>query len=380
MRVLMPCYEYPPLGGGGSRVVDGLSRELVRSGHEVDVVTMAFRDLPRHEIVDGVCVHRVPCIRLKEHHCSMAEAASYLPAARRKIRELTDRNDYDIIHAHFILPDGLNAAWANGKTGLPYVITAHGSDVPGYNPDRLHLAHRALAPVWRRITRGAATLICPSRSIDVLVKRRSPELPTTIIPYGFEVGRYATDAPRARQILVVSRLVKRKGVRFLLKALDGLRLRHEVHIVGDGPELPRLRQLAEGIKTRIVFHGWLDNRSEALNRLYESSEIFVLTSEAENFPVALMEAMTAGLGIVTTRDTGCAEVVGDTARLVAPRSSDEIRAALEELTDNPDLCRELGRAARLRIERDLAWPVVTERHVEVYRHHGQRKIGSTRPS
>lgn len=367
----MPCYEYPPLGGGGSRVVDGLSRELARRGHKVDVVTMAFRDLPRDEIVDGVSVHRVWCVRLKEHHCSMAEAVSYLPAARRKIRELTDRNDYDIIHAHFILPDGLNAARANSKTGVPYVITAHGSDVPGYNPDRLQWAHRVLAPAWRRITRGAATLICPSRSIDTLVKRQDPELATTIIPYGFEVGRYAVDTPRKSQILVVSRLVKRKGVRFLLKALDGLQMQHEVHIVGDGPELPGLRQVAEEIPTRIVFHGWLDNRSEALNQLYESSEIFVLTSEVENFPVALMEAMSAGLAIVTTRDTGCAEVVGDAARLVVPRDAGQIGAALEELTASPELCRELGRAARFRIERELSWPVVAERHIEVYRRHGR---------
>ena len=141
MRILMPCYEYPPLGGGGSRVVDGLSRELVRQRHDVDVVTMAFRGLPRHEVVDGVHVHRVPCVRLKEHYCTMPEALTYLLAAHRRIHELVARNDYPINHTHFILPDGLNAAWVKRRTGLPYVITVHGSDVPGYNPHRVRLAH-----------------------------------------------------------------------------------------------------------------------------------------------------------------------------------------------------------------------------------------------
>lgn len=58
VRILMPCYEYPPLGGGGRRVVDGLSRELAHEGHEVDVVTMAFRDLPLYEVIDGVGISR----------------------------------------------------------------------------------------------------------------------------------------------------------------------------------------------------------------------------------------------------------------------------------------------------------------------------------
>jgi len=373
----MPCYEYPPLGGGGSRVVDGLSRELVRQGHEVDVVTMAFRDLPRHEVVEGVHVHRVACIRLKEHLCTMPEALTYLPGAHRKIRELVGLHDYDIDHTHFILPDGWNAARVQRATGLPYVITAHGSDVPGFNPDRLRIAHRALAPVWHRITRGAAMLVCPSRSIHELVVRRNAGLPTTIIPYGFEVGRYAWESPRDKRILVVTRLLKRKGVRYLLEALANRRIDHEVHIVGDGPELPELRRLAAGTPTRVVFHGWLDNRSEALTRLYESSSIFVLPSEVENFPVALMEAMAAGLAIVTTGDTGCHEVVGEAARLVAPRSAEEIGRAVAELTASPARCRELGRAARLRIERELSWPVVAERYLEVYRH---AKIGSARPS
>ena len=63
MNLLMMSYEFPPLGGGGSRVVHGLSRELVRQGHQVDVVTMHYRGLSRAEDVDGVQVRRVPCLR-----------------------------------------------------------------------------------------------------------------------------------------------------------------------------------------------------------------------------------------------------------------------------------------------------------------------------
>lgn len=369
MRILMLCYEFPPLGGGGSRVVDGLSRELVRNGHGVDLVTMAFRGLPREEVLHGVNVYRVPCVRFKEHLCTMPEAAIYVMAAWPKIKQLLARHTYDINHTHFILPDGLNAARVKRSTGLPYVITAHGSDVPGYNPHRGRLMHQVLAPVWRRVTRNASCIVCPSRSIGQLLAHRDPTLEKTEIPYGFEVGRYDAKAPRLRQTLIVTRMLRRKGVQYLLQALDGIRLDHEVHIVGDGPYLPTLKKLAAGSPTKVVFHGWLDNRSQQLNSLYETSDIFVLTSEAENFPVSLMEAMAAGLAIVTTRGTGCAEVVGDTGVLVEPRDASQIRDALLALTRDRQRCGELGRAARRRIETEFAWPGVARRYEELYRTH-----------
>jgi glycosyltransferase involved in cell wall biosynthesis len=116
-----------------------------------------------------------------------------------------------------------------------------------------------------------------------------------------------------------------------------------------------------------------------LNSLYETSDIFVLTSEVENFPVSLMEAMAAGLAVVTTRGTGCAEVVGDTGVLVEPHDASQIRDALLALTRDPERCRELGRAARRRIETELAWPVVARRYEELYRTHRAGAARKARP-
>jgi glycosyltransferase involved in cell wall biosynthesis len=299
----------------------------------------------------------------------MAEAASYLPAARFAILSLAARSRYDIHHTHFILPDGWNAAGVKRARGLPYVITAHGSDVPGYNPHRLRLAHRLLAPIWRRVVRGASSLVCPSRVLAELVARQLPNIRTEVIPYGFDLGRYAWDAPRRQRILVVSRLLERKGVQDLIEAVAGERLDHEVHIVGEGPHRESLERLARASATPIRFHGWLDNRSDALRELYETSQIFVLPSEAENFPVVLMEAMAAGLAIVTTRGTGCAEVVGETGVLVRPHDAGEIRSALAALTRDPSRCRALGQLARERIEREMAWPAVATRYLDLYRRH-----------
>ena len=369
MRILMPCYEFPPIGGGGSRVVDGLSRELVRQGHEVDVVTTRFRGRATSETVDGVNIYRVNCVRLKAHFSTLPEAATYVAASLSKIRELASRRRYDINHAHFILPDGFNARRIKEASGLPYIITAHGSDVPGYNPHRVRFLHQLLAPLWRGVTRDASALVCPSRSLQELVAKRDPDLQTRLIPYGFDVGRYRKDDKRQRRILVVTRMLRRKGVQFLLRALEDLPLRHEIHLVGDGPYLPTLRKLAAQVGVPVTFHGWLDNRSIELTRLYETSDIFVLPSERENFPVALMEAMDAGLAIVTTRGTGCSEVVGDTGVLVEPRDPAGIRNALESLLDKPERVRRLGRAARDRLANEFAWPVIARRYVDLYATH-----------
>ena len=69
------------------------------------------------------------------------------PFALRLIKE----NHYDFNHTHFIFPDGLSALAVQKFTGLPYIITAHGSDVPSYNPDRFINEHKILAPMWQVI-------------------------------------------------------------------------------------------------------------------------------------------------------------------------------------------------------------------------------------
>jgi glycosyltransferase involved in cell wall biosynthesis len=188
----------------------------------------------------------------------------------------------------------------------------------------------------------------------------------TLIPYGFDVERFNPRAIKQRRILIVTRMLERKGVQYLLEALKRFVVDYSVHIVGDGPFLSTLKELANNIGTNVKFYGWLDNRSPELKELYETSSIFVLTSEAENFPVALMESMAAGLAIITTKGTGCAEVVGDSAILVEPRSPEALRAALNVLVTDANLRRKLGEAARKRAEDNFSWAAVARHYLSLY--------------
>jgi glycosyltransferase involved in cell wall biosynthesis len=371
MRILTLCYEFPPLGGGGSRVAHGLARELVRLGHQVDVITMGRSHLPPLRDEDGVQVHRVPCLRRADPVCTGPEAFVYLLAALPKALELTRRHRYDLNHTHFIFPDGVIAWLLWRARRLPYVITAHGSDVPGFNPHRLKRAHQLLAPAWRAVVRDAAQLVSPSETLRALIRRQRGAPEPVLIPNGVDPDRFRT-SPHNTRILLVSKLFERKGIQLLLRALQGVPLDCPVAVVGDGPYLPVLQRLSVQTGVPTKFWGWLDNASPELTALYQESGIFVLPSQSENFPVVLLEAMAAGLAIVTTRGTGCAEVVGDTAILVPPNDVTALREAIRRLLGDPALRASLGLAARHRLVEHFGWPVVAQRYLDLFRHHARR--------
>jgi glycosyltransferase involved in cell wall biosynthesis len=367
VRILTLNYEFPPLGGGASPVSYELGRELVRQGHHVDLVTMGFDGLPARELVDGIRVYRVPCLRRHREVCKTHEMASFVLAALPTVARLVARRGYDVNHTHFIMPTGLLGRLLQFKARLPLVVTMHGSDVPGYNPDRFELQHRVLRPLWKWILQGIDHLVSPSQFLRELISKQVDARPITIIPNGFRYERFRADRPRERRILVVSRMLPRKGVQYLLTALPDLELRgFEVDIVGDGPYLPTLKHMASELRLPVKFWGWIDNNSSQLKDLYERSSIFAFTSEAENFPTVLLEAMAAGQAIVTCDGTGCPEVVGAEALLVPPRRPDQLREALRCLIENDQLRVELGQRARARVEQEFGWRGIARRHVELY--------------
>jgi glycosyltransferase involved in cell wall biosynthesis len=238
--------------------------------------------------------------------------------------------------------------------------------VPGYNPHRFLREHRLLFPLWNKVTQRASQIACPSEYLKSLILKQNSELQVDVIPNGIDSDKFDPGKQKQKRILVVTRMLERKGVQYILKALEGLDLNHEIHIVGDGPYLQTLKALADKLKVHAKFWGQLDNASGPLIELYETSDIFILASEAENFPVVLLEAMAAGMAIVTTKGTGCTEVVGNTALLVEPRDPIAIREALVKLVSNHDFCVELGQAARKRLENNFSWTAVAKQYNDVY--------------
>jgi glycosyltransferase involved in cell wall biosynthesis len=279
--------------------------------------------------------------------------------------ERPDR-DADLCHVHFLLPDGLVAWFMRRLTGMRFVVTAHGSDVPGYNPHRFRLAHRLLAPLWRRIVAATDRVVCASMVLRQSIVRASPQTAPVVIPNGLDADRFRPDRRKRLAVLSVTRLFERKGLHHLLDAAVGLQQPVPIHIVGTGPEMAALEAQAHRLGLPVTFHGWLDNENNALRDLLESTAIFVLPSSAENFPVSLLEAMAAGMAIVTTADTGCAEVVRDAALLVPSGDVPALRTALDRLIGDPELRDQLGARARQHFERTFTWTTVAAAHERLY--------------
>lgn len=371
MRILMTSYELPPVGGGGGLFAARLSRELAFRGHHVDLVTMGFRTLSNRERKGKLQINRVFSFRQDLRSCRVIEAVSYIACALPVIAKLIRRNRYNIVHSHFIFPDGLLGLWAQSKAGVPYIITAHGTDVPHHNPNRVRGLHFCLRPLWRSLTRQAAVVVCPSQYLNRLVLKNNRRVKTKIIPNGFDPQRLNPQRAKIKRILVVARMIESKGIQFFLQALVGLHLDYEVVLVGDGPYIDVLKRYARGLQIVVRFTGWIDNTSIELKYLYETSCIFVLPSETENCPLVLLEAMAAGLAIITTKDTGCSELIGSSGLLVAPRNAQSIRSALMELVNHPELIERLGHAARSRLKNLYSWQAVLRGYQELYEQHAK---------
>ncbi len=314
MKILVLNYEYPPLGGGAAPVCRDLAAGMAAKGHRVTVVTMGFPGLPGHEIRDGVEIFRVKCLRRKAHACMPWEAFSYILAADRFLDALLEKRSYDVCHVHFVLPTGPVALRIKKKYGIPYVLTAHGSDVEGYNQKPyMKVLHVFFRPVWRRIVRGAYAAAAPSEYLLKLMNREMKSRRYIRIPNGLEIEKYrdrispegqpesgCRAAGKEKRILLMGRMQPAKNFRTVFRAIalipderwDGW----SADVLGDGPYREELEKLCAGlgITSRVNFRGWIENGSPEQLEYLKKAAVYISASHFENCPMAVLEAMAAG--------------------------------------------------------------------------------------
>lgn len=375
VRILMLNYEFPPLGAGGSTSSFNLGRNIVALGHQVDIVTMGFRGIPNEETMNGIRVFRVPSIRARREVCHTHEMATYVLSGTIKAAQLASRYQYDLANAHFIVPTGPIAYALRRLRGLPYVLTARGSDVPGHNPNRFRFDHQLIRPVWRGLVNDADAVVAVSRHLASRIEANAPGIRVISIPNGCSPLGPADDGVRSAdlggrngrmKVLMVTRLHEFKGVQYMLEAASRVSLDLEVNIVGDGPYRPTLEAQAARIGKPVRFWGWLDRNDPEMWRLYRESSVFVFPSEREGSPAVVQEAMSAGLAVVAADSAGTPEVVGDAGILVSPKDPGGIADALVRLAGDPELVRDLAARARERVRTEFDWRVLAQRYVDLY--------------
>lgn len=350
--------------GGLERNVVNQVREGQALGQSVSVICLERPGVlaPRVEELGGrvLCMHKRPGIRL-----------SLIGRLRSVLRQLRP----DIVHTHQIptlFYTGLAArTMATGRV----LHTEHG----------LPLFAKRLRTRWLGRLSGlhCERFFCLTQEMAREVGKYHivPRRKIRVIRNGIETSGYrdAGDPHGLRRSLgipdeatvigSVGRLVEIKRYDVLIRSFAQLREKcPEAHLlmVGDGPQKPALEQLAEGLglRNRIHFAGYRTNVNECLHAM----NCFALTSSSEGTPQAVLEASVARLPVVASRVGGLPEVIDDrrTGILVTPGDEDALTRELLGIVRNSELARQLGEAARRRVEELYGVGRMAREYHEVY--------------
>ena len=371
MKILMLNYEYPPLGGGAARAHQQLIRHYADCEHlQVDVLTASDTPADRLETpAANIRLHRIGLNKKNRHYWRKIEILEWLFKARCRYDRLTRENHYDLVHAFSAFPSAYPCLRTAGR--MPYVISLRGSDVPGFNT-RLKGDYVLLSGLFRRVWKNAAAVVANSEGLAELAQRFEPSIQYGVIPNGVDTDFFSPPPSRRLsepiKLLAVGRLIARKRIDLLIQTLGELvknDINAELHIAGAGNLQAPLYAQAQtlGVADRVRFHGLLE--ANALAALYQSSDLFLMSSLHEGMSNAMLEAMASGLPIVTTACEGTGELIGDNGIIVPPQPRAFCQAVIDLLND-PDAYRLKTDAARQKAL-GFNWADKAQRYLALYR-------------
>lgn len=315
MKVLVLCYEYPPIGGGGGRVAQTVAEALAARGHDVRVQTAALGTRSTEETVGGVRVFRTASLRRAPDTCRVHEMGLFgITSLVPTLRHIWDWQP-DVIHVHFAMPTGLLAWAVHRLTGVPYVITAHLGDVPGGVPEQTDKLFALIGPLARCVWHEAAACTSVSTFVEELATK-AYRRPVTRILNGIDLSDAPASAPspQARPHLVfLGRFNPQKRPVYLLEALSRMAAADwTLTMIGDGPVMPDVRAFLAAHPTvaeRVQLCGWL--KAPEVQGILAKADILCMPSSSEGLPVAAVEALKHGLAIVASDIPGVRDVVTD---------------------------------------------------------------------
>ncbi len=368
--------------GGQNVFVADLSRALAKRRIAVTVYTRRDdRDLPRRvQLAPGVVVEHVdagPPV-----HIFRDELLPHMRSFGRRLRRAWELEPPDVVHAHHWM-SGLAALSAAEPLGIPVTQTFHMLGVVKRRhqgpkdtspPERIDLERR----IAQRVRRVLATC---SDELFELVRLGADPRSVDIIPCGVDLSLFKPAGERMprrsgiRRLVVVSRLVERKGIGNVISALAHV-ANAELLIAGgpapdmleQDPEAVRLLRLAqkEGVAERVHLLGGLE-RSQ-VPELMRSADVVVSVPWYEPFGMVAVEAMACGVPVVASAVGGQVDTVVDgvTGLHVPARSPRKLAERLQYVLRRPALRKRMGQAGAERAAQRYGWDAVAAATHEVY--------------
>ena len=381
MRILHLYKDYTPVLGGIENHIRVLAEGQARRGHDVTVLAANRGWQTSIETVGGVRVVLAPRL-------GTIASTPICPSLPRWLSRL----EADVTHLHFPHPPGEVAHLLVGRAA-GMVITYHADIV----------RQRHLLPLYEPLLRrvlGRANRILATSPAYIESSRflRAVRDKCVVVPIGIDVGRFESRSgePRAplrarwhlppdRPVAVfVGRLRYYKGLDYLLRSLPLVPNLHLL-LVGGGPLWNSTRALAEalGVANRVVFTGDVDDGD--LPACYAAGDLFVLPSHtrAEAFGTSIVEAMAAGLPVISTEiQTGTSWVNQDgvTGLVIPPCDPGALAAAMGALAADPARRSAMGRAGRARAHEMFEASMMVEAVEGVYREVLARPADSRQPA
>ncbi len=363
MRILFLSHYAVPHVGGIEFVVDRLARELTSRGHDVTHIASATSANGQGAVPYGQVL--VPAWQIAKEKLSLPYPVFAPRRLWSAIRDATQ--SADVIHAHGMLYQSSAMAFAIGSR-CARVLTEHVGHVPYDNP-LLDAAERvAIETVGRFTARRADAIITLNDRVARQMRRLAPRAHHVHIDNGVDLERFRPPAAGEREalraalgwderprVLFVGRLVEKKGVQLAIEAARRANGAFELVLVGPGS----LRDLPSHVQ--LVGEATPDRVAE----LYRASDVFLLPSRGEGFPLTAQEAMASGLPIVLGNDPAYHSILqgsGGAARLVAADPTTIIAAVREALDHRLRGGDDAQAFARSRFD----WSRTTDQHLTCY--------------
>lgn len=403
LHILMLATSYPKYAGEATApFIEEIAAGMVRRGHSVDVLLPEHPELRRASIERGVRLHMFhysPWRKLQVwgyaaalqadvglKGAALAVAPLALTASLAALWRLTGQQQYDLIHAHWVLPNGLPAAAVAELRGLPLVVSMHGSDV--------FMAEKALPfslATKLIFARSGGITACSSELHERALRLGASPTCTQTLPYGVDTQLFKPDAAAAQRarnllgvgqdvalIVSISRLVYKKGLSYLLEGFAQLASIYPNTMLvlggyGDLREELEQRAQALGIGAHVCFPGQLSREDAAA--LMAAADVYVVPSirdqagNVDGLPNVLLEAMSTACPIVASRLAGIPNVISHELHglLVPERDANALAQAVARVLDERVFAQRLGAAARQRVLDELTWDCTAERFEGVYR-------------